>query len=196
MALEDKEKWDKKHIQTPIPTEPIELVTKFARLAPGKQALDIACGMGRHAKYLARHGLHVDALDISSTAIDSLHGLENITAKAVDFDTYELPKNKYDLIVCTYYLERRLFPQIIDALKEGGIFIYETFLYHPDNEREPSKKRFMLNEGELEATFDDKLDLMHIREEWVVTPKGEKMMIGSLVGKKKIGGMNIEDFWS
>lgn len=196
MAIEDKEKWDKRHIESPIPTEPIELITKFARLAPGKQALDIACGMGRHAKYLASEGFSVEALDISSTAIESLRGLENITAREVDFDTYELPKNHYDLIICTYYLERRLFPQIIDALKEGGIFIYETFVYHPDNDFPPSKRRFMLNEGELEATFDDRLDLMHIREEWRVTPKGDKMLIGSIVGKKKSGGMSVEDFWA
>ena len=80
--------------------------------------------MGRHAKYLASQGYKVDALDISATAIDSLQNIVNVHAKEVDFDTYELETNKYDLIVCTYFLERRLFPQIIEALREGGIFSY------------------------------------------------------------------------
>jgi len=168
MAIEDKEKWDKRHIESPIPTTPVDLVTNFSSLAPGKIALDIACGMGRHAKYLASQGYKVDALDISATAIDSLQNIVNVHAKEVDFDTYELETNKYDLIVCTYFLERRLFPQIIEALREGGIFIYETFVYHPENDFPPSKRRFMLNEGELEATFDERLDLMHIREERVI----------------------------
>ena len=189
MALQDKEKWDKKHIESPTPTQPVELVVNYAKFAPGKKALDIACGMGRHARYLAKKGFQVEALDISSTAIEALQGEENITAKEADFDTYELPKNTYDLIVCTYYLERRLFPQIIDALKDGGIFIYETFLYHPDNDMAPSKRKYLLNEGELETVFDDRLDLMHLGEAWTVTQKGDKMMIGSIVGRKKSGGM-------
>lgn len=184
MALQDKEKWDKKHIDAPIPTEPIALVQKYAKLSPGKLALDIACGMGRHSKYLVSQGFQVDALDISSTAIDSLQGLKNITAKEVDFDTYQLEENRYDLIVCTYFLDRTLFPQIQNALKDGGILIYETFLYHPDNDRVPSQRRFMLEKGELEETFSNHLELIHLSEAWTVTPSGEKMMIGSIVGKK------------
>jgi SAM-dependent methyltransferase len=196
MALEDKEKWDERHQQKMIPDTPILLVTDFARLAPGKKALDIACGTGRNSRYLASKGFEVDALDISSVAINSLQGIKGIHPQEVDLDTYNLPEEKYDLIVCTYYLERRLFPQIIEALKEGGILIYETFVYHPDNETSPSKRRFLLNEGELEAAFDEKLDLLHIREAWTKNIKGEKVMKGSLVGKKKAGGMDIEDFWS
>lgn len=196
MALEDKEKWDKRHIDSPIPTKPVALVTNYAALAPGKIALDIACGMGRHSRYLATQGFEVDALDISATAINALQNIENIHAKEVDFDTYMLEKDTYDLIVCTYYLERRLFAQIYDALRPGGIFIYESFVYHPDNGFEPSKQRFMLNEGELEATFDEKFELMHIREEWVDTPRGDSMLIGKMVAKKKSGGMSVEDFWA
>jgi tellurite methyltransferase len=196
MALEDKLKWDERHRQKMIPDAPVKLVTDFARLAPGKQALDIACGTGRNSRYLASEGFEVDALDISSVAIDSLQGIKGVHPKEVDFDTYGLPTAHYDLIVCTYFLDRRLFPQIVEALKEGGIFIYETFVYHPDNQMSPSKRRFLLNEGELEATFDEKLDLLHIREEWTVSVKGDKMMRGSLVGKKKAGGMTVDDFWS
>lgn len=196
MSIEDKEKWDKKHIEAPIPTDPIDLVKNFAKLAPGKEALDIACGMGRHTRYLAAQGFRVDALDISTTAIASLQDIENIHATEVDFDTYVLEENKYDLIVCTYFLDRKLFPQIEKALKEGGIFIYETFMYHPDNDRSTSNRTFLLEEGELEATFDDRYDIMHIREEWDTDYKGAKTMIGRIVAKKKAGGMTVEDFWS
>lgn len=194
--MEDKLKWDRRHIEAPIPTEPLAIVVEHAGLAPGKETLDLACGMGRHARFLASKGFNVEALDISSTAISSLQGAENISAKEVDFDTYELEKNRYDLIVCTYFLERRLFPQIIEALKDGGILIYETFVYHPDNEMEPTKRRFLLNEGELEAAFDDRLELMHLREEWTVTKRGDKMVKGSIVGKKKSGGMSMDAFWA
>lgn len=185
MAMEDKLKWDKRHIESPISTAPVTLVTENAALAPGKEALDIACGMGRHARFLASRGFHVDALDISSTAIESLQAVENISAKEVDFDTYELGKKKYDLIVCTYFLERRLFPQIIEALKESGILIYETFVYHPDNQMVPSKRHFLLAQGELEEAFGENLDIVSLSEAWTMTIKGDKMMKGLLVAKKK-----------
>ncbi|MFC2057790.1 class I SAM-dependent methyltransferase [Campylobacterota bacterium] len=186
MALEDKERWDEKYQNNKIPDEPIKLITDYAALAPGKQALDIACGMGRHSKYLASLGFEVDALDISSVALDQLKEIPHIHAKEVDFDTYTLPKEKYDLIVCTYYLERKLFPQMIEALKPNGIILFETFLHHPDNERAPSNPAFMLNEGELEATFDERCELLHIPEFWDEDYLGYKTMKASMVARKKV----------
>lgn len=186
MALKDKERWDEKYQNNKIPDEPIKLITDYAALSTGKQALDIACGMGRHSKYLASLGFEVDALDISSVALDQLKEIPHIHAKEVDFDTYTLPKEKYDLIVCTYYLERKLFPQMIEALKPNGIILFETFLHHPDNERAPSNPAFMLKKGELEATFDEKCELLHIPEFWDKDYLGYKTMKASMVARKKV----------
>ena len=196
MARSDKERWNEKYQDNLIPNAPIKLVTDYTKLATGKQALDIACGMGRHSKYLVSQGFDVDALDVSSVAIASLQNIPNIDAKEVDFDTYILPKEKYDLIVCTYYLERRLFPQMIAALKPNGIILMETFLHDEANEREPSNPAFMLNEGELEAYFDEKCELLHIPEWLDEDYKGFKTMKASMVARKKSGGMTDEDFWA
>ncbi len=185
MAQEDKERWDEKWQNHPMPDEPIKLVSDYASLAPGVQALDIACGMGRHSRYLASKGFEVDALDISSVAIEQLQNIPHIHAKEVDFDTYTLPKERYDLIVCTYFLERRLFPQMIDALKPNGIILMETFLYHPDNERITSNPAFLLNEGELEATFNASCELLQLPEFWDEDYRGYKTMKTSMVAKKK-----------
>jgi len=185
MAQEDKERWDEKWQNHPMPDEPIKLVSDYASLAPGVQALDIACGMGRHSRYLASKGFDVDALDISSVAIEQLQNIPHIHAKEVDFDTYTLPKERYDLIVCTYFLERRLFPQMIDALKPNGIILMETFLYHPDNERITSNPAFLLNEGELEATFNASCELLQLPEFWDEDYRGYKTMKTSMVAKKK-----------
>lgn len=196
MALKDKEKWDRKHLEAPTTTEPVKLLRDYARLAMGRVALDIACGMGRNAKYLASLGFSVDALDISSTAIDSLQDIKNINAIEVDLDSYQLAHNHYDLIVCSYFLDRSLFPQIEDALKEGGILLYETYIYHPENESHQHNKKFLLEEGELEITFDDRYELLHIREWWDSDMNDKKIMKGSMVAKKKAGGMSVEDFWA
>jgi len=186
MAQEDKKRWNEKYQENKIPNKPIQLITDYAKLATGNQALDIACGMGRHSKFLASMGFEVDALDISSIAIESLQGLAHIHAKEVDFDTYLLPKEKYDIIVCTYFLERRLFPQMIDALNPNGIILMETFLYNEVNEKVPSNPAFMLNEGELEAYFDEKCELLHIPEWLDVDYKGFKTMKTSMVARKKV----------
>ncbi|MEY3090329.1 MAG: hypothetical protein RL113_645 [Pseudomonadota bacterium] len=196
MAQEDKIRWDEKHQKQPIPDEPIALIQNYASLAMGNQALDIACGTGRHSKYLASQGFEVDALDISSVALQALDGLPHIHPKEVDFDTYQLPKEKYHLIVCTYFLARKLFPQMIDALKPNGIILMETFLHHPENERITSNPAFLLNEGELESAFEGRCELLHIPEFWDTDYRGFKTMKTSMVAKKKSGGMSDEDFWA
>jgi len=196
MAIADKERWDEKHSQNMMPQTPIKLVSDYAKLASGTQALDIACGNGRHSKYLASLDFEVDALDISSVAIEQLQNIPHIHAKQVDFDTYMLEKNKYDLIVCTYFLERKLFPQMIEALKPNGIILMETFLHHEDNERTPSNPTFRLNEGELEAYFDHRMKILHIPEFWDKDYQGFKTMKTSMVARKKSGGMTYEDFWA
>jgi 2-polyprenyl-3-methyl-5-hydroxy-6-metoxy-1,4-benzoquinol methylase len=190
LALADKEKWNKRYENNPIPDTPIKIITDYAKEAIGKndtdkKALDIAAGMGRHSKYLASLGFEVDALDISSLAIASLQNIKNINAKEVDFDTHSLEKDKYDLIVCTYFLKRELFAQIIAALKDGGILIYETFVYHPNNEQTPTNRSFLLEEGELENAFKNDLDIIKSEEYWHQTIKGLKMKKAVFVGKKR-----------
>ncbi len=196
MAQEDKERWDEKYQNNPIPDKPIELITNYAKLATGSKALDVACGMGRHSKYLASMGFEVDALDISSVAIEALQNIPHIHAQEVDFDTYTFPKDHYDLVICTFFLKREIFPKITEALKEGGIFIYETFLYHPDNENAPSNRTFLLEEGELEVTFDHEYDIMHLDEYWDEDLQGAKTMKAAMVAKKKSTGMTDDDFWA
>ena len=196
MAQEDKERWDKKYLDPQISNEPIQLLQDYVQLSQGKQALDIACGLGRHSKYLAEQGFKVDALDISSVAISQLQEIENIHPKEVDLDSYTLPKEKYDLIVCVYFLDRSLFDPMIDALKPNGIILMETFLHDQSNERVPSNPAFLLNEGELEAAFDDRCELLHIKEYDATDYKGLKVMKTQMVAKKKSGGMIDEDFWA
>ena len=197
MAVEDKERWDKKYKNNnPIPSKIAEVVEKYSLLAKGRKALDIACGTGRNAKFLAKQGFEVDALDISSVALESLKDIENIRTKEVDFDNYRLKENAYDLIVCTYYLNRSLFPQIEKALKEDGLFIFETFMHHPDNTKVPSNRSFLLEDGELEITFDARYELLHLREFMDEISCGDKAMKSAMVARKKRGGMSDEDFWA
>jgi len=185
MAQEDRARWNEKHSKNMMPQEPIGLLKTYLPLVKGKQALDIACGNGRHSRYMASLGFEVDALDISSVAIENLQGVPHIDAKEVDFDSYVLEENRYDVIVCTYFLERKLFPQIVKALKPKGVFIMETFVSHANNERTPSNPAFRLEEGELEATFKTHLEIRHIEEWWDKDYQGFATMKVSMVAQKK-----------
>ena len=190
MAQEDKERWNEKYQNNQIPDEPIKLIKDYATLATGKQALDVACGMGRHSKYLVSLGFEVDALDVSSVAIEELQNIAHIHAKEVDFDTYTLPKESYDLIVCTYFLERKLFPQMIEALKPNGLILLETFLHDEDNERIPSNPDFLLQKGELVASFSKSCELLHLVAFSAIDYKGFKTMKTSMVARKKLSNIS------
>lgn len=185
MSNEDKKRWNEKYKTTTLPQNTIEVVEKYATEAKGTQALDIACGMGRNAKLLAGMGFEVDALDISEVAIKSLKGLENIKAEVVDFDTYTLKENTYDLIICTYFLERKLFPQIDLALKEEGVLIYETFMHDEKNTKVPSNKAFLLEKGELKKSFSSTYTIIHYNEFMSENTYGELAMKASLVARKR-----------
>jgi len=166
MSLEDKQRWDRKYRERIIPTRTVEVVANYAHLANGKRALDIACGMGRNSKLLAEMGFEVEALDISPIALETLKGIPNIVTKEVDLDTYRLPEDNYNLIVCTYFLDRTLFPQIYKALKRGGIFIFETFREHEESTKVPSNSTFLLREGELKKLLSQGYEILHSSERW------------------------------
>ncbi len=183
MSIEDRNRWEKKYASNFIPTGNVEVVEKYAKLAKGEMALDLACGMGRNSRVLLKQGFKVEALDISPTAIASLQKIENLDAKEVDFDTYVLEENRYDLIVCTYFLKRELFPQIEKALKKEGLFIFETFMHHSDNTKVPSQKSYLLEKDELKTTFSKKFEILHLREFMAQDRCGEYIMKASMVAR-------------
>ncbi|CAA6800299.1 MAG: Tellurite resistance protein-related protein [uncultured Sulfurovum sp.] len=185
MSSADKKRWDEKYKNNPAPIKIVEVVKVYAKEASGTKALDIACGKGRNSRFLAQEGFEVDALDISEVAIESLEGVENIKAQMVDFDTYTLKENAYDLIVCTYFLERKLFPQITVALNEGGLLIFETFMHSDENTKVPSNRAFLLEQGELEEYFSKDYKIIELKEFMDEGICGDKSMKVSLVARKK-----------
>ncbi|AWI33317.1 class I SAM-dependent methyltransferase [Helicobacter apodemus] len=129
----DKEKWDYRHANNQTATNPLELLVQNIIFAKKGKALDIACGMGRNSLFMRDSGFIVDSVDISPFAISHLQNLPNINPICADLDTFIIPKKSYYLICNSFFLERRLFPFIIQGLKKGGILIFETFVKN-DNE--------------------------------------------------------------
>src|SRR5882724_2081250 len=113
--------WDERYSSGERAAEDIDaaptplLVETSKRLAPGR-ALDLACGSGRNALWLAEQGWSVTALDGAPAAIEILQRQAEERAVHLDSRVADLEKREYriepcawDLITICYYLQRDLF---------------------------------------------------------------------------------------
>lgn len=184
----DKLFWDKRY-ETEVfiyGREPVEFLREHINTLPKGKALDVAMGEGRNAVFLAKNGFEVDGCDISEVAIKKAQKLAeennvNIHAFIADLETYKLPKDTYDVIVCFYYLQRDLIPQIKEALKPGGMIMYETYTIE-NAERGfdgPKNKDYLLKSNELLNLFID-FKIIYYRELVI----DNKKAVASLIAKK------------
>jgi len=102
------------------------------RRAGGPRALDLACGAGRNAVYLAGQGWDVTACDISLEGLRKAQELARqrgvrLKLFCQDLKTVALPAGYFDLIICFFFLQRELFPQIKAALRPHGLLVYKTY---------------------------------------------------------------------
>ena len=183
--LADKERWNHRHVDKPISTEIAKIVENFSSYATVGKALDIAAGAGRNTHYLAEKGFVVDAVDYSDVALSKIKDIATINKIEADLDTYLFDVNSYDLIVNCNYLDRRHFPLIKEALKEGGVLIFETFIMTTDEGyHQPSNLDFVLRTNELLHAFIG-LDIVYYEERDDVNNNDEKVRIASLVARKR-----------
>ncbi len=171
---DDAIRWDDRYRSAP-PAEPrppgvFDDHAELLALLPSTGiAVDIACGLGHQALWLADRGLRVVALDVSPLAIERLHlaatalGLDRmIDARVTDLDA-GLPEDpaRADVIVCQRFRQPALYPQIVERLAVGGLAIV-TVLSAVGAE---SPGPFHAPAGELTTAFADaEIDLLHTEE--------------------------------
>lgn len=134
------------------------LVEQEGHLPKGK-VLDLAAGRGRNALHLAARGYEVEAVDRDTDALAAIQSaaaqrhLTNVATRCLDLEAGappDLGKERYDGIIVFFYLHRPLFPLFLQALKPGGVLIYETFLIDNHLRRQhPRRKEFCLGHNEL-----------------------------------------------
>jgi len=180
--------WDAKHglAANDAAGAPAGILMELWPLLPAGAALDLACGRGRNALFLAEHGRHVTAVDWSGAALDILeerakaleipvrrisriNGAKQATRAGIDLlpadlEAVTLPANRYSLILCVRYLQRSLFPQICQALRPGGMLLFETYTTAQlDFSGGPRDPAHLLNPGELRRAFPE-LEVVFYRE--------------------------------
>lgn len=119
-------------------------------------ALDVACGRGRHALWLAERGLQTLAVDRDADLVqfvndEAVRRRLPLRAEVVDLEDgrSHLAPSAHDVIVVVHYLYRPLFPSLVAALRPGGLLVYETFTRAQAARGKPTNPDFLLEAGEL-----------------------------------------------
>ena len=149
--------WEQHYAQAEgLESAPSPLLVEVAELTPPGRALDLACGAGRNALYLAQLGWEVVAVDSSASAVRIVR--DRAAAAAVSIDArvanleaggeFVIEPAAYDLICDFFYLQRDLFGPIREGVRPGGLVAAEIHL------RDEKPHRFVLNPGELRREFE------------------------------------------
>jgi tellurite methyltransferase len=163
MSEADRQRWDKKWATRPDDAfRPHPLLTGNSHLLTRGRALDLACGRGQNAIWLAKHGYDVLGVDISDRALDVAtaesrgYGLrERAHFERVDLDDWDIPETAFDLICVIRFLDRRLFPGIRAGLRPNGLLFYSTRHVGALRWNPSANRAYLLSPGELQAIFRD-----------------------------------------
>ncbi len=129
---------------------PSQWVTRWTHLlSPQSQVLDLACGAGRHMRWLAEHGHNCVGVDRSPEALDAAQAFGHVIHADIEGGPWPFQGQQFDAIVVTNYLWRPLMPAILESLHPQGILIYETFALGHEKIGKPSRPEFLLKPGEL-----------------------------------------------
>ncbi len=141
------------------PVPPVSLappsgwLQRFVHLLPaGARVLDVACGSGRHLRWLAEQpGLQpqLTGVDRDAAALAPLQALAELVTADLEADPWPLPGRQFDLVLVTNYLWRPLLPTLVASLADPGLLIYETFADGQQHLGKPSRPDFLLQPGEL-----------------------------------------------
>lgn len=163
MSRADCDRWNRKYAPgNPNPDfEPDPLLARHtALLGGGGMALDVACGVGHNALFLAQLGFEVIALDGSLTA---LRYCQTVVAQrrarvhpvVADLDRFVLRPDAFDLVVVFRFLSRRLIPDLKQTLRPGGLMFYQTFNANRRRHAPAMNRDYLLERGELAELFRD-----------------------------------------
>jgi SAM-dependent methyltransferase len=156
-----RERWSERHRADAAPTPPSAFVARAVDLLAvppalaARRALDVACGRGRHALWLAARGYVVDAVDYALPALTALQRTSrdrrlDVRCVAADVGQWPFPTARYDLVVVVSFLDRTLWPVLRAAVAPGGALLVETFVADPSVATPPMNPAYLLAPGELD----------------------------------------------
>jgi 2-polyprenyl-3-methyl-5-hydroxy-6-metoxy-1,4-benzoquinol methylase len=149
--------------------EPVPFLREHLAELPSGAALDLAMGEGRNAVFLAQNGFTVTGIEKSPAGIAKARARAEqkgvqLNIIEADLESHSLPHEQFDVVLCFFYLQRNLFPQMEAALKPGGALVIETYTVEQlQLAHGPKRREFLLEPTELYEAFRH-LRLAHYRE--------------------------------
>lgn len=142
------------HAAHSIVTAPSDWVQRWTplirSLALRPRVLDLACGTGRHLRWLQSQGCDCLGVDHNAEALAQAAAYGQVLQADLEQGPWPLRQQQFDAIVVTHYLWRPLWPHLKAALAPGGVLVYETFTHwHAQQGLRPSRPEFVLRDGEL-----------------------------------------------
>ena len=151
---------------------PSPWVVRWAlQIRPGGEVLDLACGAGRHARWLSRMGFEVEAVDRDTGSFLDPPASVKLLQADLEAGPWPYPYRRFDGIIVTNYLHRPLLPILVDSLQPGGILVYETFALGNERFGKPSNPVFLLQPGELLEAVRGRLAVVAYEERVVDEPR-------------------------
>jgi SAM-dependent methyltransferase len=192
VSAAERDKWDARYRDGAYRgrTHPTTLLAEWLPRLPRGRALDVACGAGRNALFLAQNGYAVTALDISCVGLErgrrtaAEHGLD-IEWLCIDLDDdleRVLPGGSFDLIVWVRYMHRTLLPHLVARLAPGGALVCEQHVSTDAPVAGPTSAQFRLAPGEIERSVRH-LRVRHSYEGLVVDPDGRSVALAQLIAE-------------
>ncbi|MFM2125597.1 MAG: hypothetical protein RL328_2048 [Acidobacteriota bacterium] len=132
---------------------PRPFVERYAGELPPGRALDLACGTGANAMWLADRGWQVTGVDWNADSLAQLRAAApQVETHLADLEAhrFDIGEQHWDLIVVSHYLQRDLFPKILRGLKPNGRAIIIVHMFEPGHET----SRFSVHPGELRQLFE------------------------------------------
>lgn len=177
MPDNEREEWNQRYAESPRgKRDPdsflVEVYESFIQplFTQAGAALDVAGGKGRHAVYLAERGWRTTLADISEVAIDCARCLAAGSGVDIEFLTgdtrvLDFGRERFDVVLVFYYLEREIFPKLTAALRPGGLIVYKTFTREHEKfaEHRLTRPTYFFDNNELLYAFPG-FRVLHYRE--------------------------------
>ena len=193
MSQAERDKWNERYRSGSYEgrDHPTALLAEWASRLRAGRALDVACGAGRNALFLAAAGHEVDALDIAAVGLE--RGRDTAAKRQLDLRWIEadldadpdeaLPHTSYDLIVWVRYINAGLMPHLLSRLSDGGHLLCEQHLVTTEDVVGPRNPAFRLQPNEL-LHCAAQLQVLHYFEGLVVDPDGRPAALAQLVARR------------
>jgi SAM-dependent methyltransferase len=138
------------------------LQQQLTQLTPlARHALDLGCGGGRDAIYLAQHGWQVSAIDQQARVLQcaqQLAQMQGVEVNWIEADVHQpqsIPTHEFDLIMMVRFLDRRLFSMMHNQCRVGGYVLVQTFIEGVEAFGSPKNPNYILRYGELAKEFSE-----------------------------------------